>query len=147
LLVPAIPTDYFCGFLSDLDITHDAFSFREHLLDYVYLWLAYGQAVTRCANDYGIFMGAVLLLANHWQRHPGWILSQLSLQNRDAEKVATEPTAILDTSCDMCRDVFDLQLFKFLAHDPEYLLRDFDPDGPSIFLQARTIVAPPGTIL
>ena len=89
-----------------------------HLVDHAYAWIAYGDGARECGNDYGVFLGALLLAQSDYQSAP-------SIYFPDGE---ARPTAFLDESCPECRLVFDPTFFAWMAVDPQRLNRAYDEE-------------------
>jgi hypothetical protein len=94
-----------------------AFS-SSHLADYAHQWIAYDDGARECGNDYGVFLGALILSQRLYESAP-------SLYFPDGN---SQPVAFLDESCRECQSVFDPTFFAWMAADPQRLNRDYAKD-------------------
>lgn len=120
-----IAGEFFDYLVTDFDGDPDTIvAHPQHVLDIVWYWLSYGHGVSRCSNDYSIFLSAVICIADEWVKNrqiiPHCIATCLDM---DEAKFEPSPSVILDEECSFCTDVLDPQFFTRMAHDPEYYIR------------------------
>ncbi|MGW3959111.1 hypothetical protein ACWED2_04765 [Amycolatopsis sp. NPDC005003] len=100
----------------------------DHVADYVQLWIAYGHGAITCANDFGVSLTVLAMIADDSFREPERLpRTLLSLRADERLDVLPSVTKIFVDGCSICERVTDPQYFALLSHDPDYHIRMVEP--------------------
>lgn len=91
------------------------------LADYVYAWLLHGKGVKECAEDFGVYLQAFLLISERYFARPELLDYTADHSLPSGQEVERRPKRIFDQRFRVTHNAFQLDVFKaIVANYPDY---------------------------